>query len=307
MKRKGNLYEKIITVENLTKASILAKRGKSKQFGVIKFLEGEKNNIEILHELLKHRKFCTSEYSEIEIFEPKHRVIARLPFYKDRILHWAVMLQTKHIFVNCFIKNTYSGIRGRGILKASLDLREVVGQYKYCLKLDIKKFYENVESEILKRLLRKKFKDKDLLRLFDNIIDSYTNGLPLGSLLSQYFANFYLTYFDHFVKQDLKVVNYFRYMDDIVILSNNKKQLHENLAEIRGYLKTLDLEIKGNYQVFPIDSRGIDFVGFRHFTTHTLLRKTIKQNYKRSKNKERWNSWLIHCNSKNLKRKYENN
>lgn len=308
MKRKSNLYEKIISLENLKNAVKIAKRGKANQFGVKKFLENEQANLEILHELLNHRKFKTSKYSEIKIFEPKERVIARLPFYKDRIVHWAVMLQLKDIFVNCFISSTYSGIKDRGINKASYDLRKVIGKYDYCLKLDVKKFYENIDHEILKSLIRRKIKDKELLTLIDEIIDSYSPGLPLGSLLSQYFANFYLTYFDHFTKQDLKVKVYLRYMDDLIILSNNKQELHDIFRNIDYYLQTnLKLEVKGNYQVFPITDRGIDFVGFRHFKTHTLLRKRIKKNYIKSKNKERWNGWLKHSNSINLRNKYENN
>lgn len=307
MKRKGNLYEKIISLENLTNAVKMAKRGKSKQFGVKRFLELEQENLNILHELLNHRKFKTSKYSEIEIFEPKQRIIARLPFYKDRILHWSIMLQTRDIFVSSFISQTYSGIKNRGINKASYDLRKVIVNYEYCLKLDIKKFYENIDHTILKSFLRKKFKDKEFLTLLDEIIDSYPLGLPLGSLLSQIFANFYLSYFDHYIKEQLKIKQYFRYMDDMVILSDSKDELHSIFKNIEEYLSTLKLEIKGNYQIFPISDRGIDFVGFRHYRTHTLLRKTIKKNYIKSKHKERWNGWLLHTNSINLRRKYENN
>lgn len=307
MKRIGNLYEKIVSLENLKNAVKIAKRGKLKQFGVKRFLENENENISMLYELLQHRKFKTSQYSEIEIFEPKQRTIARLPFYKDRILHWAIILQLKDTLVNCFINQTYSGIKNRGINKASYDLREVVKSHNYCLKLDIRKFYENIDHTILKMLLKKKIKDKELLTLLGEIIDSYPVGLPLGSLLSQYFANFYLTYFDHYMKETLRVKQYFRYMDDMVILSNSKEELHIIFSRISEYLVKLDLEIKGNYQIFPISDRGIDFVGFRHYQTHTLLRKSIKNNYVKSKNKERWNGWLIHANTINLRRKYENN
>jgi len=307
MKRKGNLYETIISLDNLKNAVKLAKKGKLKQFGVKKFLENQEENLNILHELLNHRKFKTSEYSEIQIFEPKPRVIARLPFYKDRILHWAIMLQLRDIFVKSFIAQTYSGIKGRGIHKASYDLRKVIKKYDYCLKLDVKKFYENIDHNILKTLLRKKIKDKELLTLLDEIIDSYHSGLPLGSLVSQYFANFYLSYFDHFIKENLKVRSYFRYMDDMVILSNNKEELHNIFADIEIYLKCLKLEVKENYQIFPIKKRSIDFVGYCHYKTHTLIRKSIKKNYIKSKNKERWNGWFTHGNTVNLRRKYENN
>lgn len=176
--------------------------------------------------------------------------------------------------------------------------------------LDIKDssyFYENIDHDILKSLLRKKFKDRDLLKLLYEIIDSNEVGLPLGSLVSQYLANFYLCYLDHFIKQKLKVKHYFRYMDDLVIIANNKDDLHYYLAEIREYLADLKLEIKGNYQVFIVEDRGIDFLGFVHRKDYTLLRKSIKKNYIKSKNKTNHWSWLKHCNSINLKRKYEHN
>ena len=310
MKRIGNLYEKIISLENLKNADKIARKGKSKQYGVRKHIENVEDNIGWLHELLNHRKFETSVYSEFEIYQPKHRVIARLPYYPDRILQHAIILQIGSILTKTFTSDTYSCVKGRGILKASMNLRRALqdDEYnQYCLKLDIKKFYENVNHDILKSLLRKKFKDKNLLSLLDEIIDSNKIGLPLGSLVSQYLANFYLCYLDHFIKQQLNVKYYFRYMDDLIILSSDKKELHYILAGIRKYVIYLKLEIKGNYQIFPVEDRGIDFLGFIHRKDYTLLRKTIKKNYIKNKNKINHWSWLKHCNSINLKRKYEHN
>jgi len=292
MKRVGNIYESIISIENLTLADKIARKGKLNQYGVQKHILTEEEDIRNLNELLKHRKYKTSAYNEFEIFEPKHRIISRLPYYPDRIVHHAVLIKIRDIFVKTFTSDTYSGIKGRGTLKASLNLRKALQDdkcNKYCLKIDIRKFYENVNHNILKSLLRKKFKDKELLRLLDEIIDSNRVGLPLGSLLSQYFANYYLTYFDHYLKEDLKVKYMFRYMDDVVVLSNDKNELHLILYKMREYLKTLELEIKNNYQIFPVEIRGIDFCGFIHRKKYTLIRKTIKQNYKRSKYKQRWN------------------
>jgi len=150
------------------------------------------------------------------------------------------------------------------------------------LKLDIKKFYPNVDHEILKQLLRRKIKDSDLLWLLDEIIDS-ADGLPIGNYLSQYFANFYLTYFDHWIKEKKQVRYYFRYADDLVFLSSNKSDLHQLLYEIKNYLSNrLKLTVKENYQLFPVQARGIDFIGYIFYHTHTLLRKRIKQNFART-------------------------
>ncbi|WP_234111753.1 RNA-directed DNA polymerase, partial [Chryseobacterium sp. R2A-55] len=180
----------------------------------------------------------------------------------------------------------------------------------YCLKLDIKKFYPNIDHDILKALLRKKFKDADLLWLLDEIIDS-APGLPIGNYLSQYLANFYLTYFDHWIKEQLRIKYYFRYADDVVILHKDKEYLHEVLKLIKTYFNVnLKLEVKENWQVFPIAKRGIDFVGYVHYHTHVLLRKSIKKRFakmlKCRKNKQStasYKGWLKYCNSRNLMKK----
>ena len=178
---------------------------------------------------------------------------------------------------------------------------------QYCLKLDITKFYPSVDHTILKALLRKKIKDNDLLWLLDEIIDS-APGLPIGNYLSQYLANYYLTFFDHWLKETMRVRYYFRYADDLVILAPDKQYLHDLLKQIKTYLEShLKLQVKQNWQVFPVQERGIDFVGYRFYHTHVLLRKSIKKNFARMLRKNpdpksiaSYNGWLKHCNSKRL-------
>ena len=149
------------------------------------------------------------------------------------------------------------------------------------------------------------------MNILDEIVDSI-DGLPIGNYLSQYLANYYLAYFDHWLKENKNVKYYFRYCDDMVILSSNKEELHDLLEKIRNYLdEKLNLEIKDNYQIFPIKSRGIDFVGYVFYHTHTKLRKTIKQKFikmlncnKNEKSIASYYGWLKHCDSKNLMKKY---
>jgi RNA-directed DNA polymerase len=313
MKRINNLYQKICSVENLQLADSIARKGKLNQPGVTRHDQDRDNNLQQLHEMLINKIYKTSQYTTFTIYEPKERIIFRLPYFPDRIVHHAVMNILEPIFVSIFTSDTYSCIKKRGIHAAAqavtLALKDIPGT-QYCLKLDIKKFYPNVDHEILKQLLRRKIKDQDLLWLLDEIIDS-ADGLPIGNYLSQYFANFYLTYFDHWIKEDLQVKYYFRYADDMVILSDNKIYLHQLLADIKNYIQEkLKLEIKDNYQVFPVDARGIDFVGYVFRHSHTLLRKSIKQSFARmlSKNKNpqsiaSYRGWAIHCNSKNLLKK----
>jgi hypothetical protein len=223
------------------------------------------------------------------------------------------MQHLEPIFKNSFIAQTYSCIKGRGIHRCLSDLRIALGDVpdtKYCLKVDIKKFYPSVDREILKAKLRTKLKDQKLLVLLDEIIDSNRKGLPLGNYLSQWLANFYLNGFDHWLKEDKSIKNYFRYCDDLVILHSDKRFLHSLRLEIQEFLRTLGLELS-NYQVFLVSSRGIDFVGYVSYHTHTLIRKSIKIRYTRmirtnrnSKSIASYNGWLTHADCINLQSKY---
>lgn len=195
-----------------------------------------------------------------------------------------------------FIKNTYSCIEGRGIHKCANDLKKVLRKYPnetiYCLKLDIRKFYPSIQHNILKNIIASKIKDKDVLALLSEIIDSHVDknaqpaintdekrGIPIGNYCSQYFANVYLSKFDEWCKHDLKLKFYFRYADDIVILYHDKQYLHNLLIAIKFYFKLLlNMKVKDNYKIFPIDVVGIDFVGFKFYHSHILLRKSIKRN-----------------------------
>lgn len=315
MKRINNLYQSICSIENLQLADQIARRGKSRQPGVIEHDKNREDNILALHQQLINKTYQTSEYTHFTIKEPKVRVISRLPFI-DRIVHHAVMIFLEGVLVPTFTADTYSCIKGKGVHAASRALgkamQDVPGT-KYCLKLDVRKFYPSIDHEILKQLLRRKIKDKELLWLLDGIIDS-ADGVPIGNLLSQYFANFYLTPFDHWIKETKRVRHYFRYSDDMVILSDRKEYLHQLRVNIRDYLaKNLKLDIKSNYQVFPIhpvNGRSVDFVGYPRYHSHVLMRKSIKKSFARAISKGKgkmsiasYRGWAKHCNSRHLLKK----
>lgn len=313
MKRINNLYQQICSIDNLKAADAKAQKGKAKQYGVQVHNLNKEANILKLHEMLVTKTYKTSPYTTFKVFEPKEREVFRLPYFPDRITHHAIMNVLEPVFMSCFTANSYSCIKGKGIHAAANDLKFALQDEQgtqYCLKLDITKFYPSVNHAILKQLLRRKFKDADLLWLLDEIIDS-ADGLPIGNYLSQYLANFYLTYFDHWLKETKAVKYYFRYADDIVVLSDNKPYLHNLFGEISSYLNTqLDLKVKGNYQIFPVDARSIDFVGYRFYHTHILLRKSIKQRFARMLAKRNnpqstasYYGWAKHCNSINLLKK----
>ncbi len=320
VKRIGNIYDKISSIENLELADNNARRGKLKSYGVQKHSLVQAENLKKLHTILKMCKYKTSSYDIFKIYEPKEREIYRLPYYPDRIVHHALMNYLESIWVSVFIKDTYACVKNRGIHSAAKKLKSQLRnnkeETKYCLKLDIKKFYPSIDQSILKTIIRRKIKDAKVLMILDEIISSVPNGVPIGNYLSQFFANLYLAYFDHWIKEVHKVKFYYRYADDIVILSSDKKYLHSLRKAIDQYITIkLNLKVKENWQVFPVDKRGIDFLGYVFFSTHTLIRKSIKRKFCKvyfrmlSKNASEeyiqrrvcsWLGWMKHCNSKNL-------
>ncbi|WP_412464234.1 reverse transcriptase domain-containing protein [Flavobacterium mekongense] len=314
MKRFNNLFNKIVSFENLRLADARARKGKGNQYGVKLFDKNPEGNLLLLQESLINGNYRTSEYSTFKVYEPKERIVYRLPYFPDRIAHHAIMNVMEPLFTSWFTNDTYSSIKGKGIKSAADSVKKAMKnreETKYCLQLDIVKFFPSIDHNILKNLIRKKIKDRELLKLLDEIIES-SDGVPIGNYLSQYFANFYLTYFDHWIKEDKKVKHYFRYADDIVIFGKTASELHKLRCEISFYLKNeLNLSIKSNYQVFKIcERRGLDFVGYVFWHTHTFMRKSIKQNYARAVKLKKpkstisaYEGWAKHANSKHLVKK----
>ena len=300
MKRYGYIYEKIYDIENLKEAHKRARKDKLYYKEVKMVDENLDYYLNEIHDMLKNETYTLSEsnYSVSVIQDgPKERELWKLKYYPHRIIQWAIMLQLEPIFNEVFTSSVYASIPGKGIhgvvKKIEKDLKDDKNTV-YCAKGDVKKFYQNINHNILKKMLRKKIKDKKLLRLLDIIINSHGKiGIPIGSYLSQYLANFYLAYFDHWVLSQKEVKYYYRYMDDIVILGSNKEGLHKVVNDIKIYLnEELKVTLKENYQVFPVKTRGIDFCGYRFFKTRTILRKStyIKMRAKMSQINKKWNS-----------------
>lgn len=313
MKRAGNLYNTVCSVPNLVEADKRARKRKTKQYGVIKYDVQRGCNTIMLHNLLADELYSTSTYSNFKMYDPKERDISALPYFPDRIGQHATMVPLEPVFVSTFTADTYSCIKGKGVHAAVRSVKKVLKDIpgtEFCLKMDIRKFYPSIDHDILKQMLRRKIKDERLLRLLYEIIDS-APGVPIGNYLSQYFANFYLTYFDHWLKEVKKVKYYFRYADDLVFFSDDKKYLHQLRAEITEYLQEfLKLEVKGNYQVFPVEARGLDFLGYVFRHKYVRLRKRNKQNFARAINKGKHREVIaghkgmaIHCDSGHLLKK----
>ena len=288
MKRYGKIFPKIYDMENLYLAHANARRDKT-FYKEVKMVDSDPEYyLGQIQEMLKSGSYEVSEYAVSMINDKgKERELMKLPYFPDRIIQWAIMLQIEPIFMTVFCQHTCASIKDRGIKRANALVDEYLKDpynSKYCLKIDVSKFYPNINHAILKKLLRKKFKDSELLELLDLIIDSYPGdkGVPIGSYLSQFLANFYLAYFDHWLKEKKKVKRIVRYMDDVIIFSHSKEELQSLLKEMDEYLSmNLDLNVKPNYQVFPVESRGVDFVGYRSFHEFKLLRKTTCKKFKK--------------------------
>ena len=327
MKRYGNLYEQICSMENILEAHKNAKKGKMHYPEVQKVEASLDKHIQELQNQLVTKTFKTSRYFIFTKTDSgKPRKIYRLPYFPDRIVHHCIMQVLEPIWNKTFIADTYSSIKDRGIHKGVKRIKKAltdIENTQYCITLDVRKFYPSIDHDILKSIIRKKIKDVDTLALLDEIIDS-ADGVPIGNYLSQYFGNLYLTYFDHWLKEIKRCKCAFRYCDDIVILHSKKEYLSQLKKEIETYLSSnLKLTLKSNWQIFPVDARGIDFLGYRFFHNYVLLRKSIGKKFKQRIRyiKSEWNTlesskvlnsvmsyygWLSHADCNNLIKKYIN-
>lgn len=280
MKREGYIYEKICDAENVKKAIYKASLGKRHKHFIDKTLRNADLYAERIVEMLESKSYVPTAYKTRTIYDganKKERTIYIPRFYPDQVIHWALMLQIENIIMRGMYKYSCGSIPGRGTSFGQKALRKWLDSdykgTKYCLKMDITKFYPSIDKEILKDMFRRKIKDDNCLWLIDTIIDSSDRGLPIGNYTSQWFSNFFLEGLDHFIKERLGIKYYIRYVDDLVLLGANKRKLHAARRKIQEYLEGINLTLKGNWQVFMVDKRDIDFLGLRFFRDKTILRK----------------------------------
>lgn len=315
MKRVNGLFKKMVEKNNILMALENAKKGKRHYAEVKKIESNPDKYVHDLQQMLLNKTFKTSNYETLQkVSGGKIREIHKLPFYPDRIVHHCIVQVAQDIWIKSLIRDTYSTIPGRGIhdgVRRVKSAMKDVDNTKYCLKIDINKYYPSVDHNVLKKIVRMKIKDADFLYVLDDIIDS-APGIPIGNYVSQWFGNLYLSYFDHYCKEILRCKYYYRYCDDVVILDTNKEILRDKLVKITAYLdQQLNLKVKSNHQIFPVDSRGIDFLGYRFFHGFTLVRKRIvkmmKRKLKNPKSIPSYWGWLKHADAYRLTIKYIRN
>lgn len=282
MKRYNISLEEVAEFENMLIGSKKAQKGKNEYKEVAEFNANEEANVKVLAKDVLTQKYRTGSYRTKVIFEPKRRDIYILS-YPHRIVQHALINKLEPIFVKMFIKDTYACIKGRGMHRASMRCTEFMQYNKYCLKMDIRKFYPSINHDILYSMFERKFKNNGLLWLIKDIVYSFPGetNVPIGNLTSQWFGNFYMSALDKFIKENLKIKCYERYNDDFLLFSNSKKELNSAKFAIINFLdKNLKLTLS-KCDLFPV-TRGIDFMGYRHFRGYLLLRKsTAKRNKKK--------------------------
>lgn len=284
MKRHNHLWVEIIDFGNLLAAANKAQRGKRYRDSVLSFNHNLEKNLLKLKNDLKSKTYTPGGYKTFTILEPKPRMISAAP-YRDRVVHHALYNIIQPIFESTFIDDSYANRTGFGTHRALHRLTEFARSSRYVLQCDIKKYFATIDHEILKQLIRRKIKCQDTLWLIDKIIDNSNEqetvieyfpgddtitpaqrrrGLPVGNLTSQFSANIYLNGFDHFVKEELKVKKYVRYVDDFALFADDKEFLAHARLAVEKYLGA-SLRLK----IHPVKSQlfetkeGINFLGFR--------------------------------------------
>ncbi|MEK6893583.1 MAG: reverse transcriptase domain-containing protein [Nanoarchaeota archaeon] len=297
MKTYKQLYKEIISPINLFLAWKKARKGKTKKADVIGFEKDLEINLLILHNELKNGIYRPKKLVRFILKDPKTRIISKADF-RDRIVHHAIINILEPIFDRGFIYDSCANRKGKGNLFAlkrfELFSKKVSKNGKingwfgsnqikgYCLKADIKHYFEEVNHGVLMNIIGKKIKDEKIIQIIHLIMDNPAicsggesqKGMPLGNLTSQFFANVYLNELDYYVKYDLGIKYYIRYVDDFVILHSSKEQLQKWKGQIDEFLrKKLKIELHPQKSRIISLSKGIDFVGFRIFYHYRLVRK----------------------------------
>jgi hypothetical protein len=235
-----------------------------------------------LQQQLKTGKTILGHYHYFTVRDPKERRICAASF-PERVLQHAIMNVCDPVFESYAIYDTYACRKGKGLHKAIQRAQFYAKNYPWCLKLDIARYYDNIDHSLLLGFLNRRFKEKALLELFERILATYETfpqkGLPIGNLTSQHFANYYLGIFDHKVKEELRLKGYVRYMDDMLFWEDSQKKLKSHLKLIREYLeKTLHIKPKEGIQMKSMNS-GVTFLGYRIFPRKILLARGSRQRF----------------------------
>lgn len=280
-----NIFDKIVDIDNIRDAYLKTCKGKNKYSrGHLIFKENLEYNLYRIQQELIKEKYKTGNYYTFEVFEPKKRIISALPF-KDRVVQHSINNIIEPIFERTFYSCSYGCRKNKGVHKGVIEVQATIRRLSsenkklYCLKMDFKKYFASINPIVLKKEIENKIKDNRTLRIIYLFISKY--GVKIGNLLSQLLANVYGHIYDRFVKIKLKVKNYFRYVDDSIIISNDKNYLITIQKKIK---KFIGIFLKLNFSRWSIEDvqeKSINFLGYRIRKTSKLIRKSSLTNAKR--------------------------
>ncbi len=292
MKRLSDLWPRLVSFENLLAAYRKARLGKSRRPGVAEFGLHLETELLRLQRELQSGTYQPGEYRLFTIYDRKPRVIAAAPF-RDRVVHHAVMKMIEPGFDRTFIADSYACRRGKGVHAAVNRYQAWAQTYRYVLKMDVRHYFPSIDHDLLKEKLRRRLKDHRVLDLLDRIIDgsptlapeacyfpgddlftplSRRAGIPIGNLTSQFFANLYLDDLDRFIKQDLQIRPYLRYVDDMVVLGHDKARLAYIRDAVRERLAVDRLRLHPHKAHISRVADGLNLLGYLVFPSRRRLR-----------------------------------
>lgn len=284
-----NKYYEYLNYEKLMEAHIKSKKGKGLRKEIILFNLKQEEYILWLLEKLKNKTYKHGGYTSFYVTEPKVRKIEKSR-YIDRIVHrWLVDNFLSPAFVPQFIPNSYACLKQRGMHRAALYVQDSMKHCKriwneyYILKMDIAKYFDNINKEILLNIIKRKIKDRNILWLVHEILyaQKREKGLEIGNYTSQMFANIYLNEIDQFIKHQLRIKYYCRYLDDSIVIVKTKKEAKYALEKIKKFLKdNLGLELNKKTQIFK-NKQGVNFCGYKINEYRMKLRDKGKQKLKK--------------------------
>lgn len=297
MKRTGNLMPRILHSDNLREAFLLASKGKKSKHSVIDFRDHLEERLESISLRLADGTYDFSRYHRFTIFDPKKRVICAAPFETRVVLH-ALMNVCEPIFERYQLYDSYACRKGKGLYKALGRAQLFCRKYRWFVKLDVRKFFDTINHEVLLSSVCRLFKDKVLLAHFQSIIASYHVadgcGLPMGNLTSQFFANHYMAIADHYAKERVGICDMVRYMDDILLFDDDKEAL---LVKARQYISFVSEVLKLDFHPILLNQTcsGVPFCGYVVYGYKLRLNERSKRRFCRKLKilDEAWMSGLL--------------
>jgi len=311
-KKYKNLFEKVVDINNIRLAYKKAVKGGNRYTAQhLSFKEDLEYNLLLIQQELNSGDYHRGEYSTFKVYEPKERIISALPF-KDRVVQHALNNIIQPIFESVFYNCSYACRPNKGTHKGVKDVQATIRRMSkigkvYYLKMDFSKYFHSIDKEVLFKEVGRKISDKKVLNILKGFDGATGAGVPIGNLLSQLFANIYGHIFDRFIKTKIKAKHYFRYMDDTVILSHDKKELMRIKRKLALFSK-IYLKLKFSKWFVQSIAKPLNFLGYRITANYKLIRKDsiirAKRKIKRYKKTQNWEklnlfivSWTGHLQS----------